>query len=134
MAAHDLIQMSSLQFENDQLNVLALFPSSISLYSIYFLFFYGIFWTKSEHKTLVSDISEATCPRNKRLTKNAEMIMLTAPKRNIITKSADLPRKLKTRILCLLVNATKTKKDILLAQSIGIWIRVARTQLKSWAN
>ena len=37
----------------------------------------------------------STCPKNRRLTKKADMIMLTAPKRNIITKSADFPRKLK---------------------------------------
>ena len=35
-----------------------------------------------------------TCPRNKRLTKNAKVIIDRAPKMNIRTKSADFPRKL----------------------------------------
>ena len=35
-----------------------------------------------------------TCPRKRRLTKNANVIMERAPNRNIITKSEDFPLKL----------------------------------------
>ena len=51
------------------------------------------------------NIEVITCPRKRRLTKNAKVIMERAPNRNIITKSEDFPLKLpSSNILSKVVN------------------------------